>query len=361
MRGENAALPIGNELSRKLANAGFVGACLVVSLHVSQHLNAGGFAGRIMPYFAERGLGNCAVPFFFMTSGFLIAGHMESKGWWQSECRKRVHTLLVPYLFWNIFYWCYMHCLKIALGLAGIAFATDLGWRLNLGLNPCALPQHSHLWFVRALMFATLVSPLFLVLRQRILGACSLILFAVFCEYAAFHFAAGCNEWSRLFAIQGWFRGLSFFSIGVYLRFNPIRVGCLRIIHAIEGRWWAVALALLPWICGAFASKHGFEMIVRALHLPILLTSIFFLFEAVPSMSWSKWLVSCAFPIYLIHGAVLVLFAALIRFLGLREYLSRCSLVFYLAYWGAVLGVSIVAALLFRKAKWLAALAFGGR
>ena len=49
---------IGTNLSLKLANMGFVGACLVASLHVSQQLHASGFWGDVAKYFAECGIGD---------------------------------------------------------------------------------------------------------------------------------------------------------------------------------------------------------------------------------------------------------------------------------------------------------------
>ena len=52
-----------------------------------------------MKYFAEPGIGQCAVPFFFIASGFFLAGHMCETDWWNRECKKRVRMLLVPCLF----------------------------------------------------------------------------------------------------------------------------------------------------------------------------------------------------------------------------------------------------------------------
>lgn len=349
-------------LSNKIANVGFIAACLVVSLHVSQKLHANGFGGVIAKYLAECGIGECAVPFFFIASGFFLAGHMGEAGWWGRECRKRVRSLLVPYLFWNVFYWCFMHGLQMVLGFAGIAFASDLGWGLNLGFDPTVCPQHSHLWFVRVLILAVAISPMFLLLHKKVSGIFALMAFVIMCELVRTWFVDGVSDWTRAFAISGWFRGLAFFAIGVYLRHYPIEIGRWRFWRAMKwGRGLCLVLALLPWLFGAFLARQGLDAIVQRIELPTLLTSVYFLFEAIPDSPWPKWLTSCAFPIYLIHGAVLVIFVATCHAVGLKNYLSHCSIVFYVLFWGAAIGVSIVATLLLRRIRWLSLIAFGGR
>ena len=350
---------IDQRLSCKIANMGIVGACLVVSLHVAQKLSSVGIGGEILPYFAYKGIGQCAVPFFFIASGFFLAGHMDESGWWGRECKKRVRSLLVPYLFWNVFYWLLMHGLKLALGFARIEFASDLGWGLNLGLNPLINPQHPHLWFLRALMFAVLISPVFYVLLRRI-KLIGLLAFVIFCECVSAWLVHGVQDWHRVFVIRGWFQGMSCFSIGIYLRQNPV--------HITFGNGWrgiftgvCLAFSVLPWLLKAFIAQNGFDMIARGMELPVLLISVFFLFEAVPHSAWPNWLTSCAFPIYLVHGAILILFLAVCRALGLKDYLQHCSFWFYVLYWMVAIAVSIMITLLMRKVRWLAGVAFGGR
>ena len=259
-----------------------------------------------------------------------------------------------------------MHGLQIVLGFVGIAFASDLGRGLNLGFDPTMCPQHSHLWFIRALILAVAVSPTFLLLRKKVFGFFALLAFGIMCELARTWLVGDVLDWERAFAISGWFRGLLFFAVGVYLRHNPIEIGCLRVWHAISGGRWARAvlcltLALLPWLFKAFLLRHGFEMVVHKIELPLLLVSIYFLFEAMPDSPWPKWITSCSFPIYLIHGAVLILSMGVCRAVGIKDYLSHCSIVFYILYWVAAVGISIVVTLLFRKIKWLSVIAFGGR
>ena len=249
----------------------------------------------------------------------------------------------------------------MTLALCGVDFAVDMGWGCNLGFDPTALPEHSHLWFVRALMLAVAVSPIFLPLRKRIFGAFCLLAFVILCECLRAWLMDGVQDWKRAFAIGGWFRGLSFFSIGVYLRSNPVKFSRWCVWRSTGWGYVCLALAFLPWLFKALLLRHGFEMVVHKIELPILLMSVYFLFKAVPDNPWPKWLTACAFPIYLIHGAVLILFVAACRAVGLKDYLLHCSAAFYILYWAAAVGVSIAATLLLRRIRWLSSIAFGGR
>jgi len=107
--------------------------------------------------------------------------------------------------------------------------------------------------------------------------------------------------------------------------------------------------------------KHGYEMIVHWIRLPILLVSVVFLFKSVPESPWPKWLTLCAFPIYLIHGAVLVLGIGICRVCGMKDYLSHCSILFFVSFWAMAVVASIVVTSLMRRCRWLAMVAFGGR
>ena len=193
---------IDEELSNKISNMGLVCSCLVVLLHVSQQIHVRGFGADALQYCSGHGLGRCAVPFFFIASGFFLAGHMHDHGWWRRECVKRLRTLFAPYLFWNVFHWGFMHLLRIVAGFVGIAFASNIGWKLNLGLNPLDTPQHPHLWFLRTLMISVLISPVFVLLKRRISGAASLLPFVVVCCYLSIKFSSIAMTSEEAFAIR---------------------------------------------------------------------------------------------------------------------------------------------------------------
>ena len=158
---------IGSALSNKMANMALLCALLIVTLHVSY---LGGGVTSWM--FTGRGIGNIAVPYFFIASGFFVAGHMQGnlRDWWICETKKRISSLVIPYLFWNVFYWLFMKGLSMLAAKFGVSFGENLPSGLSLGLNPFELPQLPYLWFVRCLIVFVALLPLFLVFKRKIVG-----------------------------------------------------------------------------------------------------------------------------------------------------------------------------------------------
>ena len=92
---------ISQEISQKIKNMSLLCALLVVSIHVSwpqEPLSAGWFLSIAI----KEGYARIAVPFFFVVSGFLLAGHFDEEKWWHHEVGKRVRTLVVPFLIWSL-------------------------------------------------------------------------------------------------------------------------------------------------------------------------------------------------------------------------------------------------------------------
>ena len=99
--------------------------------------------------------GEAAVPLFFFISGFLFFynTHFDLTVY-QKKNKKRIHSLLIPYLIWNTVFFIFVHSLQFIypsladnhkpfseLGWKGIL---DAYWNLSEGLIP--------LWFVRDLI-----------------------------------------------------------------------------------------------------------------------------------------------------------------------------------------------------------------
>ena len=79
-------VPVAKDLSSKMANMAFFCAVLVVFMHVGNPEPVGAFPWFFIKFFHEI-LGNMAVPYFFMASGFFLAGHMEEPGWYPREMK----------------------------------------------------------------------------------------------------------------------------------------------------------------------------------------------------------------------------------------------------------------------------------
>ena len=156
---------IDETLSNRIANLGFVAACLVVGIHM-----AGGPV-RI-PWIC-----GCAVPIFFFISGFLLAGSCEQPGWYGNALRKRVKTLLVPYV---IICGCWFPVLyglhEIAIKFAGAnPDGLRLTWRTPLdvfGILFHGGPYSVGMWYIRALLILVAFSPVLVFFIRRSVLLC---------------------------------------------------------------------------------------------------------------------------------------------------------------------------------------------
>lgn len=290
---------INSALSNKLANAGFVSACLVVCMHVYPKLEEGSFDWWIHRFFSGNGVASVAVPMFFCISGFLFAGRMRESGWWLRQVKTRVRSLLVPYLFWNFFHWGLMLSLAwIALmvgsefGGADLQDITLKRLALVLGFNPIKFPEYSFLWFLRCLFVLALISPLFNVLcnEKKLWGGGRFVAFMI--KLLVPCFLPQFDSWIPGFNINGWLVGLFWFSLGIFLRYHPVVLSqsCKRIILYWCAALWLVFFAF-QWKC-----------LIDVFHL--LGCAIFWL--VISDRCWPKKLTSLAFPIFIVHGFVLI-------------------------------------------------------
>ena len=118
------------EVSRKILNMGLLCAALVVTRHVFLTGPVGSVAWLIEQIVID-GIAQIAVPFFFVASGCLLARHFGEPGWWGKECRKRVFSLLVPYLIWSFIFVVIGTPVSIASDyVAGRTFGTSI-WYLH--------------------------------------------------------------------------------------------------------------------------------------------------------------------------------------------------------------------------------------
>lgn len=132
-----------------------------------------------------------AVPCFFFISGYLFFISFQEE-WnsikWLSKIKKRVSTICVPYLLWNIIYICYIIILKIIKGIqygdysAIYEYFKEQGWLHLLwdcrtfGENNInwfghhvfyTAPALSPLWFLRDLMVVFLLTPIIFYLIKK--------------------------------------------------------------------------------------------------------------------------------------------------------------------------------------------------
>lgn len=144
-----------DKLSNKARLMSFLCACMVVFIHASSwvHIEQSHTA-KVLTSFFCAGFCRIAVPFFFIASGYFLARHIGENHWWRHEVKKRVISLLVPLLIWNV---AKAFCQLYGNDVCSISFSLDDILRI-LSLHPFEKPYYGVLWFVRALFLLMLYS-----------------------------------------------------------------------------------------------------------------------------------------------------------------------------------------------------------
>lgn len=202
-------------------------ALLVIFCHASTGGNLdlqGVFPSNLCPVFASI-FGQIAVPAFFLLSGYLFFQKLAVWSWTVYFCklRKRVCTLLIPYVFWIILYAvfkiCVMHQPVIIEGWSVLTLfghylpVTGVGnyWGFN---NVEYGPILGPFWYIKDLMLLALCSPVFYGLYRRkvlCLITLSILVFGYLISFG-----------SPLLPMQ--LTAILFFSIGAALSIHSIEI-----------------------------------------------------------------------------------------------------------------------------------------
>ena len=276
-------------------------------------------AGNFVQYFFANGVLRFRIPMLFLISGYLFALHDQQPH--GARMRKRVRTLLVPYLLWSALCLALLYGAEAwppaaqAIAASHIAQVDAEGARLlvhdyrwhDVLLRWLLFPLPYQLWFIRVLFFYNLAYPL-------------LLRWATGPKSRRVFFAVATGLWlvsmPTLVVVEG--EGLLFFCLGVALQKSAFDIGK-------PGRW----LAPRPWAlvfigCATLKTVLAFEgpallggavySVLALLHKLTFasgLVAAWFgsdtLVRWCMARRWFVWLSSFSFVIYAAHAPLVAI------------------------------------------------------
>lgn len=122
-------------------------------------------AAEMFEYFFSNGMFACAVPIFFIFSGFLLFIKYENtvKGYF-TKIQKRIFPLLVPYVIWAIISGLAVIILSDFKNFKGLQFIKDNALGFDKFYMYLINPPAFQLWFLRQVMLLTVLAPLLYIL-----------------------------------------------------------------------------------------------------------------------------------------------------------------------------------------------------
>lgn len=344
---------VTTSLSNKLRNMSVVSAFMIVVIHCRPHFETGTFSWWVKQ-FLENGLTHLAVPFFFLCSGFLLAGKMaedvKDLAWYKPEVLKRVKSLVVPYFLWLLLYWLMMQ-VHVALYRFSVhePFSLEIPSLQQLGFWPSGCPVLGPLWYVRARFLLVLLAPLLYCLLTKLRVWFLVLLFALYAWACPFY---PMEPWgllqdvtrSGILPVLGFF----YFTCGMAARKGIVSLEKVKVPPVAA----LVFAFVLIGLRASFADRW-FAPYCGQLSIPFALYGVW---RLVPDRAWPAWLVANAFPVYLIHRFFLYVVE---RMLHLNP--GRNAVV-YLSVAVVTFVASVASAVLMKKvAPKASAVLFGGR
>lgn len=255
------------------------------------------------------------VPLFFTISGYLFFVRYDggTLDFYKRQWRRRLFTLLVPYLLWNLIAWGF-EALKMVPpfdslfpNVRPIPFNPESIWRVFWGYSteisrtyfyePSYVPMDFPLWFIRDLMVIVLFTPLIALCLKKRRGIISLAILMVL-------FAGGL--WPSFFQVQS--TGVVFFCLGAYFSIN--RKDPLAFTSRFGGKklllpgilWLCLALTDLFFAPSYIADRcHGLEIILGTPLVAAVVSEIVSRGKSIPSL-----LANTSFIVFAYHGLICI-------------------------------------------------------
>lgn len=317
---------ISKELSTKLTVVSFISACFVVILHAyDKSLATGNGLTAWLVTFVGWTLPTFAVSIFFAISGYLLAVKSDNgtkSGWYPQALRKRVRSLLVPYLIW-----CTAYVLTVVpfamIGnhLAGRSLVQNTHlhepvlsfWNLLCiyGADISGFPANSVLWYVRNLMLLVLIAPpIIKIMSNRLAGGALLVASGVLFFLHDWMPASCWQFFETGFSLRGFF----YFALGLYIAAHPVdRTSFRRVRPLLPLAWLGASLLFTYFRLNPEESSLAWQrLLAKAINLTGV-GAVWVAYDLIPSLSSIsiRSFVSDSFFLYAAHlGIIHIIFCA---------------------------------------------------
>ncbi len=284
-------------------------------------------------------LGRLAVPLFFFISGYLFFFKVEgfSSSIYIIKLRKRIKTLLIPYLFWNILVFLFFYVLN---NLSITTNYVNGGVQNKLNMNfvlvligvldgKWSMPWAYQFWFIRDLFICVIVSPILYWLITRFNYLFILVLGIIwFTGYVIPSYEIG-------------FVSVFFFSFGALLSLKRINLIILSREIKVIGLLYPVLLIadLLTKKCMFNFYIHN-TAILSGIIMSFLIVSYFIEHRKIKPV---PFLSASSFFIFALHEPLLTIIEKLISIL----FNLNCDYKMCIAYISCVVIVAIISTMVY--------------
>lgn len=155
---------INRYVSNKISNLNLVLSVLIVALHSScrgQLIYGGeGYEVNFALQSLIKIIADSAVPMFFVMSGYLLFYKYDIREYLDT-LNKKVRTLLIPYVLWNVLGFVYHKCLSLISIMTGVTEANpELLDIQNIFYGIWKSAYDPPVWFIKTLFELILISPI---------------------------------------------------------------------------------------------------------------------------------------------------------------------------------------------------------
>lgn len=289
-------------LSDKIKILSFISIILVLYIHSSFHNYPHEIQGMVfnnnLQDFISGMLGRCAVPLFYMISGYLF--FLNTDGGMVSvfgKMHKRVRTLLVPYLIGCIFTPLFLVIIENVPGAN--SFMNGGGMtsvikelsvietiKYTFFSAPNGSPWAFHLWFLRDLLVIVCVSPILYLIRGYINRWVLIVLLLV-----------GTYMLSPVLAIQSLF----FFMLGSLLKLENITIKSDLYTYALTLLFIFISIVQLIYVPVFHGTVGILIILLGCLSMWNIYDRIVPISFSIDNSRYVSIVVSCTFFIYLFH------------------------------------------------------------